>query len=656
MTDRIRAERALAERERLASLGVLAAGVAHEVNTPIAGLSSYAQMLLSETSPGDPRYTILKKMERQTFRAAHLVNNLLEFARPRPRTPLKTDLRAVLANAAESVETTFAGRTLTLEVDADGAPALVIGDPRELEQIFVNLLTNARDASPEGGEVVCRLENGGRVAAGHRRRPGRGRRRRRRREDLPALLHDQEVRRHRPRARHFPRHRPPPRGRDRARAAGRRGHRGPRRPPARARGIAFMRVLVVDDEEVIRDVLGTLLTREGYEVTAAATAGEAVALFEAEPYDVVLLDLMLPDRSGLDVLRDIRRRDPDAVVVIVTAYSSIEGAIEAMREGAFHYIPKPFQNEEVLLTLRKGAEARRLTEENRRLREELSLRYGLGRIVGKSESMRKVFELVRLAGPSRSTILVEGESGTGKELVARAIHTHSPRAGAPFVTVNSGSMPTDLLESNLFGHVKGAFTGAIANKKGLFEVADSGSIFFDEIGTISLETQAKLLRVLQEKEFMRVGSVDTQKVDTRVIAATNVDLKKMVAEGKFRDDLYYRLCVITIQIPPLRERREDIPLLAEHFMRLYASENQKPIVGSRSRGLPRAPRPRLAGQRPRARERHRAGRRALPAGRQDRPGPAARDRPLARPRRAADPPAPRTARPTSRWSRSTSGA
>jgi len=340
-----------------------------------------------------------------------------------------------------------------------------------------------------------------------------------------------------------------------------------------------MRVLVVDDEEVIRDVLGTLLTREGYEVTAAATAGEAVSLFESDPHDIVLLDLMLPDRSGLEVLRDIRRRDPDAVVVIVTAYSSIEGAIDAMREGAFHYIPKPFQNEEVLLTVRKGTEARRLTEENRRLREELSQRYGLGRIVGKSESMRKVFELVRLAGPSRSTILVEGESGTGKELVARAIHTHSPRAGAPFVTVNSGSMPTDLLESNLFGHIKGAFTGAIANKKGLFEVADTGSIFFDEIGTISMETQAKLLRVLQEKEFMRVGSVDTQKVDTRVIAATNVDLKKWVAEGRFRDDLYYRLCVITIQIPPLRDRREDIPLLAEHFMRVYASENQKPIGG-----------------------------------------------------------------------------
>jgi DNA-binding NtrC family response regulator len=339
------------------------------------------------------------------------------------------------------------------------------------------------------------------------------------------------------------------------------------------------RILVVDDEEVIRDVLATLLEKDGYEVGVASTAAEAIALFEAEPYDVVLLDLMLPDRPGLDVLREIRKQDPDAVVVIVTAYSSIEGAIVAMRDGAFHYIPKPFQNQEVLITVRKGSEARRLTEENRRLKEELSKRYGLGRIVGKSETMRKVFDLVRLAGPSKSTILVEGESGTGKELVARAIHTHSPRSGAPFVTVNSGSMPPDLLESNLFGHVRGAFTGAVANKKGLFEVAEGGSIFLDEIGTVGLETQAKLLRVIQEKEFMRLGSVETQKADVRIIAATNVDLKKLVVEGRFREDLYYRLCVITIPIPPLRERREDIPLLADHFVRLYASENDKPISG-----------------------------------------------------------------------------
>jgi two-component system response regulator PilR (NtrC family) len=338
-----------------------------------------------------------------------------------------------------------------------------------------------------------------------------------------------------------------------------------------------MNVLVVDDEEVIRDVLSSLLLREGHRVREAATAAAALAAAEDEVFDVILLDMMLPDRPGLEVLREIKRRDPAAVVVVVTAYSSIENAIAAMREGAFHYIPKPFQNEEVILTVRKGAEQRRLADENRRLRDELSLRRGLDRIVGKSPPMQRVFELVRMAAPSKSTILIEGESGTGKELVAKAIHHLSPRASNPFVTVNSGSMPADLLESNLFGHVRGAFTGAIATKKGLFEVADGGTLFFDEIGTISLETQAKLLRVIQEREFMRLGATDTQKSDVRILAATNVDLKQLVGQGRFREDLYYRLCVIRIALPPLRDRKEDLPLLAEHFLRFYAAENAKGV-------------------------------------------------------------------------------
>ena len=338
-----------------------------------------------------------------------------------------------------------------------------------------------------------------------------------------------------------------------------------------------MNVLVVDDEEVLRDVLTSLLKREGHSVRAAAEAGGALAAVEEEDFDVVLLDLMLPDRPGLDLLRDLKRRDPDAVIVVITAYSSIEGAIAAMREGAFHYIPKPFQNEEVILTVRKGGEQRRLALENRRLHEELSDRRGLDRIVGKSAAMQKVFELIRLAAPSKSTILIEGESGTGKELIAKAIHQLSPRAGAPFVTVNSGSMPPDLLESNLFGHVRGAFTGAIAHKKGLFEVADGGTLFFDEIGTVSLETQTKLLRVIQEKEFMRVGSTETRRADVRILAATNVDLRPLVADGRFREDLYYRLCVIRVTLPPLRDRKEDVHLLAEHFLRLYAAENGKNV-------------------------------------------------------------------------------
>jgi DNA-binding NtrC family response regulator len=334
-------------------------------------------------------------------------------------------------------------------------------------------------------------------------------------------------------------------------------------------------ILVVDDEEVLQDVLGTLLRREGLRPIAARTGEEALLIAEREPIDLVLLDLMLPGMSGMEVLKQLRSRDPEQVVIVVTAYSSIESAIEAMRVGAFHYIPKPFKNEEVLLTIRKGLEQRRLTSENRSLKQELEKRYGLDKIIGKSAPMQQVFDLIRLAAPSKSNMLILGESGTGKELVAKALHHHSRRTSGPFVTVNSGSMPHDLLESTLFGHVKGAFTGAVAAKKGLFEAANNGSIFFDEIGNIPMETQAKLLRVIQEKEFMRLGGVDTIRVDVRLIAATNADLEALVRRGDFREDLYYRLNVITLQLPPLRDRSEDIPLLARHFLRTYADENGK---------------------------------------------------------------------------------
>jgi len=336
-------------------------------------------------------------------------------------------------------------------------------------------------------------------------------------------------------------------------------------------------ILIVDDEEVLQDVLSSLVRREGFTALGARTGEDALQTLEREEVDLVLLDLMLPGMSGMEVLRQIKQRDPHLVVVVITAYSSIEGAIEAMREGAFHYIPKPFKNDEVSLTLHKGLEQGRLSRENAELREQLRQRYGLDNIIGKSEPMQKVFELIRLAAPSKSNMLILGESGTGKELVAKAIHHHSRRAQGPFVTVNSGSMPHDLLESNLFGHVKGAFTGAVSNKKGLFEVAAGGSIFFDEIGNIPLETQAKLLRVIQEKEFMRLGGVETLKADARVIAATNADLDELVSGGEFREDLYYRLHVITIQLPALRDRIDDIPLLARHFLNVYAEENEKDL-------------------------------------------------------------------------------
>lgn len=339
-----------------------------------------------------------------------------------------------------------------------------------------------------------------------------------------------------------------------------------------------MNILIVDDEDVLQDVLTSLVRREGWNPLNAKAGEQALEILENEEVDLVLLDLMLPTMSGMEVMHQILERDPDQVVVIITAYSSIEGAIEAMQKGAFHYIPKPFKNDEVLLTIRKGLERRRLTRENRSLREQLKQRYDFSNIIGKSKPMQKIFDLIRLAAPSKSNILILGESGTGKELVAKAIHHHSRRAKGPFVTVNSGSMPHDLLESNLFGHVKGAFTGAIANKKGLFELATGGSIFFDEIGNIPIDTQAKLLRVIQEKEFMPLGGVETQHADARVIAATNADLEALVSEGGFREDLFYRLNVITLQLPPLRQRLEDVPLLARHFLRHYAEENEKPIA------------------------------------------------------------------------------
>ncbi len=338
-----------------------------------------------------------------------------------------------------------------------------------------------------------------------------------------------------------------------------------------------MNILIVDDEEVLQDVLSALVRREGWNPLAARTGEDALRILEHEDVDLVLLDLMLPTMSGMEVMKQIHHQDPDQVVVIITAFSSIEGAIDAMRDGAFHYIPKPFKNEEVLLTIHKGLEQRRLTRENRSLREQLHQRYAFDNIIGKSKPMQKVFELIRLAAPSKSNILILGESGTGKELAAKALHHHSRRAEGPFITVNSGSMPHDLLESNLFGHVKGAFTGAIASKKGLFELASGGSIFFDEIGNIPIDTQAKLLRVIQEKEFMRLGGVETLTADARLIAATNAELEELVKKGSFREDLYYRLNVINIQLPPLRQRAEDIPLLARAFLQRYAGENEKEI-------------------------------------------------------------------------------
>ena len=335
-------------------------------------------------------------------------------------------------------------------------------------------------------------------------------------------------------------------------------------------------ILVIDDEEIMREILETLLVREGYHVRIAANAAEGLDAARSMSFDAAIVDMMMPGMDGIGALDELKKVDDDLPVLMITAFASVENAITAMKRGAFDYITKPFKNDEVLVVLRNALAQRRLVAENRALRQNLQARSNrFGEIIGRSSPMRQVFDLIIQAAPSRTTILIDGESGTGKELVARSLHQNSTRAERAFVTVNSGNLPPDLLESNLFGHVKGAFTGAVYPKKGLFELADKGTIFFDEIGNIPLDTQAKLLRVIQEREFMRLGGVDTIKVDVRIIAATNVDLRRMVDDGRFREDLYYRLHVITVQLPPLRDRRDDIPLLVQHFLDKYGEENNK---------------------------------------------------------------------------------
>ena len=335
------------------------------------------------------------------------------------------------------------------------------------------------------------------------------------------------------------------------------------------------RILVIDDEADIRESLEALLTGEDYAVEMAAAAGEGLRKIETGNFDLVLLDLMMPDRSGMDLLHDVRERDLETPIFIITAYGSVEVAVQALKNGANDYFSKPWDNEKLLIEIERMIAKGRLERENTQLKRALKQRYSFPNIVGKSERMLRILDLVSQVAPSRATILITGETGTGKELIAKAIHANSSRANQTFVPVNSGSVPPDLLESTLFGHVKGAFTGAVASRKGYFEIADRGTIFFDEIGTISLETQSKLLRVVQEREFMPLGSSETVKVDVRIIAATNSDLRRLVEEGKFREDLYYRLNVINIVLPPLRDRKEDLPLLIDHFFVKYCRENEK---------------------------------------------------------------------------------
>ena len=332
-------------------------------------------------------------------------------------------------------------------------------------------------------------------------------------------------------------------------------------------------ILVVDDEERVRGLLVRLLEEEGYQVSAVASAEEALRELEGGSHDVVLTDLMMPGRSGMELLGEIRQGHPDTAVILVTAHGTVDSAVEAMGKGAFHYVCKPFKLDEVRIIVQRAIEESRTKHELAGLRREVHQRFEFSNIIGKSKSMQEVFELIRRVARSTSTVLIEGKSGTGKELVAKAIHYNSPRNSRPFVAINCSAITETLLESELFGHMKGSFTGAVANKKGLFEEAQGGTIFLDEIGEISAALQVKLLRVLQDHEIRRVGGNQSLKVDVRVIAATNRDLAEAVRQKEFRDDFYYRLNVVTIHLPALRERVEDIPILAQHFLAKYTKES-----------------------------------------------------------------------------------
>ena len=339
------------------------------------------------------------------------------------------------------------------------------------------------------------------------------------------------------------------------------------------------RILVVDDEMIVCESCKRILEEEGYEVDIALSGQEAFEKMKANPFDIVITDLKMPGIDGMEVLKTFRREYSDSIVIMITGFSTVETAVEAMKLGAFDYIPKPFTPDEVTIVVKKALEKKSLMLENIYLRQELQEKYGFHNIVGKSKKMQEIYRIIAKVAMTDSTVLIYGQSGTGKELIARAIHFNSPRGEKQFVPVDCAVLSENLLESELFGHVRGSFTGAVTTKPGLFEVADGGTVFLDEVGNISLSIQAKLLRVLQEREFTPVGGTKPKKVDIRLIAATNKDLEEMIKEETFREDLYYRINIVPIYLPMLKDRQEDIPLLAAHFLKKYAEEMGKPVKG-----------------------------------------------------------------------------
>ena len=593
-----RAQAETVRGEKLASVGLLASGVAHELNNPLTGILTFSHLVRQKMPAGSPDAEDMDLVIRETKRCAAIIRRLLDFAREKAPEKKFTDLNQVIEDTVRLVERPAHLRDIEITADLDRTLPAVWIDADQIKQVVMNMLVNAQHAVEEKGSIAIRTRRASSAQAAELGADGgnidrRYRLRHSGREpaaDIRSVLHLQGGRQgHRfGTVRQSWNHRGPWRPHRSGKQGGRRidipRFSSPDAAVSRAREQCqrelFMsaRILVVDDEEIVIRSCLRIFEGDDYQVEAVQDGREALRRIEEQTYDVMILDIMMPNIGGLEVLRRVKETHPDIDVVMVTGLSQIDTAVQAMKLGAFDYISKPFAPDEIKLVVQRALERRRLMRENLNLKSEVSSKYRFENIIGSSPQMQAVFRLVAQCAPTNSTILLTGESGTGKELIARAIHYNSLRKDKAFVAVDCNSLSENLVESELFGHVKGAFTGAVVNKKGMFEVVGAGTLFLDEIGNFSLAIQAKLLRVLQEREFRAVGDTRTQAANFRLITATNRDLKAMVAAGSFRDDLYYRINIFPIHVPALRERKDDIPALAYHFLNVFSAELNKKVT------------------------------------------------------------------------------
>jgi two-component system response regulator AtoC len=612
-TERIELERIARQSEKMAAVGTLAAGIAHEINNPIGIITSRVELMLMEARERRLKREVIKDLrvlEKHAGRVAKITQGLLSFSRQAPWKLTSVDVNQVVEEALLLVEKQLSKEGITLKKNLARDLPKIQGSANHLEQVIVNLLTNAREAMPRGGALTVSTTGHRPPSTDDRMEEDRGGRQTSASSDFGELPSGLSLRVEDSRAvveddmveiqisdtglgipseilpRIFD-----PFFTTKEQGSGLglsvtygivREHGGTINVDSRpGEGSTFIIQLPIPggSKTGVLENCSRILDRLGYEPLLELDGGKGVGRFEQEHPVVTLTDLRMPGMDGLEVLRTIRQIDPEALVILFTAFATVETAVEAVKEGAFDYIPKPFSADQLQLVIERALTQRRLLEENRRLREQLTDTYRFESIVGRSRPMVQVYDLIKKVASSEANILILGESGTGKELIARCIHANSPRAARAFVPVDCASLPEHLLESELFGHEKGAFTGAVTMRRGLFEEADGGTSFLDEVGDIPLQLQAKLLRVLQERQVRRVGGNRFIDVDVRVISATHQNLGDMVQEGRFREDLYYRLNVISLPLPPLRDRPGDIPILAYHFLRKYAAQSGKEIKG-----------------------------------------------------------------------------